>query len=237
MTDAALTSVSTYAQVRVREPIGDRTLGETPTIGGEGSDIVIPGVGPGPTLQIERRKGVWIVSSAKESGVRFDGRPLAGLRDLRRYDVLAVGDAQIIVTGVSRTLLRLEVCHLVGNTTISPAGAVSQIAHDDGDEELLIRAPPPPAPKLPEPDRSARLRARVARTLSFITLPRTRQFRPVPDRAANRHRRHGCGVHYRDAPFAAQLCETGCRTDRRANTGAWHMARDSHPRQCPPVTR
>ena len=47
MTDGALASANTYAQVRVREPIGDRTLGETPTIGGEGSDIVVPGVDPG----------------------------------------------------------------------------------------------------------------------------------------------------------------------------------------------
>lgn len=186
MTDAALTSASTYAQVRVREPIGDRTLGETPTIGGEGSDIVVPGVGPGPTLQIERRKGAWIVSSANQSRVRFDGRAMAGPRDLRRHDVLAVGDAQIIVTGVSRTLLRLEVCHLVGNTTISPAGAVSQIVQGDGDEELLIRAPSPSAhpsrcaqPESPESDRRARMRVHAARILSRIRLPRTRKARTI----------------------------------------------------------
>jgi len=47
MTDAALTSASTYAQVRVREPMGDRILGETPTIGGEGANIVVPGAHPG----------------------------------------------------------------------------------------------------------------------------------------------------------------------------------------------
>src|SRR5262249_11155623 len=123
MTDAALTSASTYAQVRVREPIGDRTFGETPTIGGEGADIVVPGVRPGPVVQIEGRKGVWIASPSSADGVavaggsklRFDGQPMAGPRDLRHHDVLAIGDAQVIVTSVSRTLLRLEVCHLVGN--------------------------------------------------------------------------------------------------------------------------
>jgi formylglycine-generating enzyme required for sulfatase activity len=139
MTDAALTSASTYAQVRVREPIGDRTFGETPTIGGEGANIVVPGAHPGVAVQIDRRKGVWIAHSP--SKIRFNGCLSAGSRDLRRHDVFAVGDAQIIVTDVSRTLLRLEVCHLAGNATISPAGAVSAMSHGDGDEELLIQAP------------------------------------------------------------------------------------------------
>src|ERR1700737_3919941 len=141
MTDAALTSASTYAQVRVREPIGDRILGETPTIGGEGANIVVPGARPGAAVQIDRRKGVWIAHPINDSRVRFNGRLLAVPRDLRRHDVFAVGDAQIVVTDVSRTLLRLEVCHLAGNATISPAGAVSALAHGDGDERLLIQAP------------------------------------------------------------------------------------------------
>lgn len=141
MTDGALARANSYAQVRVREPIGDRTLGETPTIGGEGSDIVVPGVGPGIAVQIERRKGVWIFSPASDVRVRFNGRLLTAPRDLRRHDVLAIGDAQIIVTDISRTLLRLDVCHLVGNATVSPAAAVSLIEHGDGDEDLLIEAP------------------------------------------------------------------------------------------------
>ncbi|HEV7448012.1 MAG TPA: PEGA domain-containing protein [Steroidobacteraceae bacterium] len=141
MTDTALTSASTYAQVRVREPIGDRIFGETPTIGGEGANIVVPGARPGAAVQIDRRKGVWIAHPINDSKVRFNGRLSASPRDLRRHDVFAVGDAQIVVTDVSRTLLRLEVCHLAGNATISPAGAVSALAHGDGDEELLIQAP------------------------------------------------------------------------------------------------
>jgi len=141
MTDAAATSASTYAQVRVREPIGDRIFGETPTIGGEGANIVVPGERPGTAVQIDRHKGVWIAHPVNDSRVRFNGRLLAGPRDLRRHDVFAVGDAQIVVTDVSRTLLRLEVCHLAGNATISPAGTVSALIEGDGDEELLIQAP------------------------------------------------------------------------------------------------
>jgi formylglycine-generating enzyme required for sulfatase activity len=171
MTDAALTSASTYAQVRVREPIGDRTLGETPTIGGEGADIVVPGVGPGAAIQIDRRKGIWIASPTIESKARFDGRLMNSPRDLRRHDVLAVGDAQVIVIGVSRTLLRLEVCHLVGNATISPAGAVSALVPTDGDEELLIQAPrvvsrldAAPVEKQTTPAKALALRALLPRT-------------------------------------------------------------------------
>ena len=140
MTDAALTSASSYAQVRVREPLGERTFGETPTIGGEGADIVVPGVS-GPALQIVRRRGIWIAQPVDESRVRFDGRALRGPRDLHRHDVIAVGDAQIVATDVSRTLLRLQVCHLAGNPTISPSGTISALVHGEGDEDLLIQAP------------------------------------------------------------------------------------------------
>jgi formylglycine-generating enzyme required for sulfatase activity len=179
MTDAALTSASTYAQVRVREPIGDRTFGETPTIGGEGANIVVPGARPGPAVQIERRKGVWIAHPLSEAKVRFNGHLLAGPRDLRRHDVFAVGDAQIIVTDVSRTLLRLEVCHLAGNATISPAGAVSALAHGDGDEELLIQAPRPVSADDSEAaaaqEKTTQARALAAR-VKLPRLPRSRRF-------------------------------------------------------------
>ncbi len=122
-------------------PLGIALSARSPTIGGEGSDIVVPGVVPGIAVQIERRKGVWIFSPASDVRVRFDGRLLTAPRDLRRHDVLAIGDAQIVVTDISRTLLRLDVCHLVGNATVSPAAAVSLIEHGDGDEDLLIEAP------------------------------------------------------------------------------------------------
>jgi formylglycine-generating enzyme required for sulfatase activity len=80
-------------------------------------------------------------SPASDVRVRFNGRLLTAPRDLRRHDVLAIGDAQVIVTDISRTLLRLDVCHLVGNATVSPADAVSLIEYGDGDEDLLIEAP------------------------------------------------------------------------------------------------
>jgi hypothetical protein len=158
MTDGALASPSTYAQVRVREPMGDRIFGETLTVGGPGfdaapsADLIVPGTKPGPVLQIERGKGVWAVCPLTDARVRFDGQLLVGSRDLRRHDVLAIGDAQLIVTDVSRTLLRLEVCHLIGNATISPTGTVSSIQHIEGDEDLLIQPPRATAAEAAPPD-------------------------------------------------------------------------------------
>ena len=152
MNEAAAKPVP-YAEARIREPAGDRTLGETFSVGGVGADIVVPGVADGPSLRIERRKGVWVVQP--DPGVagprtplqtsprtpRFDGRPLTSDRDLRRNDVLALGDAQLLVADVSRTLLRLDVRHLVGNATLAPAATLAALAlGEGGDEELEIHA-------------------------------------------------------------------------------------------------
>jgi formylglycine-generating enzyme required for sulfatase activity len=134
-----------YAQARIREPAGDRTLGETFSIGGVGADIVVPGSVDGPVLRVERRKGMWVLhpdpSVNAQPIPRFDGRPLTSPRDLRRNDVVALGDAQLIVTDVSRTLLRLQICHLVGNATIAPAATLATLTlGEGGDEELEIQA-------------------------------------------------------------------------------------------------
>src|SRR5579864_8105539 len=103
---------ATYAQLRVREPLGERVLGERTTVGGAGSDIVVPGIAPEIAAVIERRKGVWVIEPAGKA-VRCNGRLLTGPCDLRRGDALALGDAQLVVTDISRTLLRADVHHLV----------------------------------------------------------------------------------------------------------------------------
>ena len=161
----AVVKPAPYAQTRIREPAGDRTLGETFSVGGVGSDIVVPCAGAGALIQVERRKGVWVAhltpTTSEAGGARFDGRPLSSPRDLRRNDVIAVGDAQLIVTDVTRTLLRLDVCHLVGNATIAPAATLATLTLGaGGDEELEIRARGLPAIRAPEsgPLRTARRR-------------------------------------------------------------------------------
>src|SRR6266853_638781 len=131
-----------WGQVRVREPAGERVLGETLSIGGTGSDVVVPGVDAGAALSVRRQRGLWLVQPAPAVVVRFNGRPLSGERDLRRDDVLSVGDAQVRVGDASRTLLRLSVEHLAGNVTIAPAAALAAVSPEDGgDQDLEIQVP------------------------------------------------------------------------------------------------
>lgn len=128
-----------YAQVRVREPLGERVLGERASLGGTDADIVVPGVEPGTALVIERRKGIWVLEPAGKA-VRFNGRALTAVCELRRGDVLACGDAHIAVSDVSRTLLRVDVHHLAGNATVAPASALATLVLDDsGDDDVEIR--------------------------------------------------------------------------------------------------
>ncbi len=130
-----------YTEARIREPGGERTLSAAFSVGGPGADIVVPGVPDGPQLRVERRTAVWVAEPAGSAEIHFDGRVLPSPRDLRRNDVLAVGDAQIVVTDVSRTLLRMDVCHLVGNATVAPAATIAALAQGEGgDEELEIHA-------------------------------------------------------------------------------------------------
>ena len=128
-----------YAQVRVREPLGERIFGENISIGGTDSDVVVPGANPGPALAIERRKGVWVLEP-RGKAARVNGRSLTSSRDLCKGDVLALGEAQIAVTDVSRTLLRIEIHHLVGNATVAPTAAVATlVVGEQGDDDVEIQ--------------------------------------------------------------------------------------------------
>ncbi len=88
------------------------------TAGAERAEIIVPGAASGIVLTIERRGADWVATPAPGAVIRFDGRPLAKTHELRKDDVLSVGEAQIVVLDDSRTRLRLDVQHLVGNETI-----------------------------------------------------------------------------------------------------------------------
>jgi PEGA domain len=138
VSDPASIRSAAYAQVRVREPLGERVLGETISIGGVGADVVVPGMDSGTVCTVQRRKGVWVVEGS--GTLRFNGRPLRSACDLRRGDTLALGEAQIVVTDVTRTLLRIEVHHLVGNATVPPAATLATLVLDEsGDDDVEIQ--------------------------------------------------------------------------------------------------
>src|SRR6185503_10796075 len=139
MNDAALSKPGAYSHVRVREPAGERTLGTSVSVGGDGgesvegdgrdnrAEIIVPGAAAGIVLTIERKGADWVATPAPGAAVRFDGRPFGKSRELHKDDVLSVGEAQIVVLDDSRTRLRLDVQHLVGNATIAPVVVVAAV--------------------------------------------------------------------------------------------------------------
>jgi len=54
MNDAALSKPGAYAHVRVREPAGERTLGTSVSVGGDGgeerAEVIVPGAAAGQEL-------------------------------------------------------------------------------------------------------------------------------------------------------------------------------------------
>src|SRR2546421_13072326 len=95
MNDGASMQSGAWGQVRVREPAGERVLGETLSIGGTGSEVVVPGVDPGAALSVRRLKGLWLVQPAPGAGGGFHGRPLSGERDLRPHGGLRLRGAAV----------------------------------------------------------------------------------------------------------------------------------------------
>jgi formylglycine-generating enzyme required for sulfatase activity len=146
MNDAALSKPGAYAHVRVREPAGERALGTSVSVGGDGgaerAEVIVPGAAPGISLTIERREADWFAVPVPGAAVRFDGRPLTKPRELHKDDVLSVGEAQIVVLDDSRTRLRVDVQHLVGNQTIPPVATVAAVDVESDDEDIEIRATP-----------------------------------------------------------------------------------------------
>jgi len=136
MSDTAV-SARSDAQVLLREPAGERTCASPLTIGGAGAQVVVPGARPGDALRIERREAVWSVSADAAPPVRLDGRALTSARDLRAGDVLAIGEAQAVVTAVTRQVLEIHVHHLVGNDTVAPTATLTAPALES-DEDLEI---------------------------------------------------------------------------------------------------
>ena len=163
MSDAAASKPGAYAHVRVREPAGERTLGTTVSVGGESGaeradaaradaprpEIIVPGAPDGIALTIERRDADWFVVPAPGAEIRLDGRPLTSPRELHKDDVLSVGEAQVVVLDDSRTRLRLDVQHLVGNQTIPPVTTVAAVDVAAGDEDIEILATPSALGSLP----------------------------------------------------------------------------------------
>src|SRR2546423_12521952 len=93
MNDGASMQSGAWGQVRVREPAGERVLGETLSIGGTGSEVVVPGVDPGAALSVRRLKGLWLVQPAPGAGGGLHGPAVSRERGLRPGRARRVGAA------------------------------------------------------------------------------------------------------------------------------------------------
>ncbi|HVO47130.1 MAG TPA: PEGA domain-containing protein [Steroidobacteraceae bacterium] len=142
MTPAALTDCVSRAEIRIREPAGERLFQDSVTLGGTGADIVVPGAAAGAALQIERHETVWTARPLGEAHPRLNGQHLAAPRSLGRHDVITIGDAQVVVLNLTRALLHLDTLHPAGNNTVPPAGLIAELPAGRGDDSLRIHPVP-----------------------------------------------------------------------------------------------
>lgn len=147
--------------VDVREPAGSRQLPLPVSFGAEGSRVVVPGDIATDALLLDLEGGAWRVRVAEGTACRLNGRRIQGSRELRPYDVLTLGDAQIVVRDDAQDALGVDVLHLVGNATIAPLAADEHALQDDEDEDVEIALAPIPG-ALATPRTTARRASRVA---------------------------------------------------------------------------
>ncbi len=231
MNDAAVSKPGAYTHVRVREPAGERSLGTTVTIGGE---PLVAGALKPPNLPRRmmssspaQRRACCSPSSGR--GADWFATPPLRLpalrcystaassrppRELHKDDVLSIGDAQIIVLDDSRTRLRLDVQHLVGNQTIPPVVTVTAVDVDtarrrrrDPPHPFRIRSAPRrrrahrgahqrQSPRLASrslarrPSRSAAVLALLALITLLLSMLQTVEVDVRPDRCEHQHARH-----------------------------------------------
>src|SRR5947207_835499 len=165
-----------WGQVRVREPAGERVLGETLTIGGAGSDVVVPGVPAGAALSIRRSSGVWLVEPASGGSVVVEVHPeearvrAPGALSLHLGGRLWVSpgphrvraeregylpaEAALVVHRGGAERLRLVLAKLPGQLQIDTAGVVAAVSIDGVAAGLA-----PGVISVPAGDRTISLRA------------------------------------------------------------------------------
>jgi formylglycine-generating enzyme required for sulfatase activity len=121
--------------VRLHEPLGERSVALPLTIGGAGATIVVPGEFDAP-LQLLTRAGQWWLHPAANTHAQLNGALITEPVALTDDDVIGVGSAQIIVQPSAG---HIQVSHLLGNATVAPV--VSNVlpgeAVDSGVREIF----------------------------------------------------------------------------------------------------
>lgn len=162
--------------IAISEPLGARRAQAPLSIGGEGADLVLPGVEAGAQWQIASEEGLWRVVPLTDAGsARVNGQRLREAHDLRPGDVISAGAAQLVVRALPEdgAPLALEVAHLAGNDTIAPIAqeVATDHAYEDEDVEIVPGVVRGDAPARAKARRGTPLAAKVmAAVLAFVTL-------------------------------------------------------------------
>ena len=162
------------AELILREPLGERSFAAADfplSVGGEGSDVLVPAAAPVPLAWIAQHDGqLFVQPSGEEAVVLHNGSRVAGSTWLRGGDVLDIG--------AGRLKLRVEdgrrVLDLLSggadNVTAPPIAAASESVSGEGADEAESIDPVafhPPAAGASTPARSVR---RVAIACAFAVL-------------------------------------------------------------------
>lgn len=104
------------ARATLHEPLGRRELAAPFSVGEAGADVLVPGAALPVALRFEVDDGLWRVSAAEGSAARLNGERLHETRDLRAGDVIALGQAQLVVRAVAPCVI--DVLHQIGRAHI-----------------------------------------------------------------------------------------------------------------------
>jgi formylglycine-generating enzyme required for sulfatase activity len=132
------------AQLIIREPLGDRRLTDDAlpmSIGGAGSDVVVPAAAAGPLAWIGAQDGqLFLQPASTESAVLHNGARIAGSTWLRGGDVLDVGGGRLRLRIENGERLLEVIAGAADNATAPPVVADSAAVSGAGGEDAPIEA-------------------------------------------------------------------------------------------------
>ena len=187
------------AQLIIREPLGERRLNDEAlpmSIGGPGSDVIVPGARPGPLAWIGAQDGqLFLQPASTEATVLHNGARIAGSTWLRSGDVLDVGGGRLRLYVENGERLLEVIAGAADNATAPPIVADAAGVSGAGGEEVPIEAvafrrSTAAAPTLSAPPwRRIGLAAALAMLAAlagylFTSIPVQVEIEPVPQRLA-----------------------------------------------------